>query len=81
MSEKIVLPSSMTALEMLVARRAVLFAKEIGIHNSIFEGNSEVVIDSLNKGYKLNSTFGNLARDTIVLSNSLQSFSFPRTFR
>ena len=43
-SEKIALPSSMTALEMLVARRAVLFAKEIGIHNSIFEGNSEVVI-------------------------------------
>ena len=43
-SEKIALLSSMTALEMLVARRALLVAKEIGIHNSIFEGNSKVVI-------------------------------------
>ena len=40
----------MTALEMLEARRAALFAKEIGIN-------------SLNKGDMLNSAFANLARD------------------
>ena len=36
LSERIPMPSSVTVLEMLAARRAVLFAKEIGITHSIF---------------------------------------------
>ena len=36
LSERIPLPFSVTVLEMLAARRAVLFAKEIGINHSIF---------------------------------------------
>ena len=35
LSERIPIPSSVTVLEMLAARRAVLFAKEIGINHSI----------------------------------------------
>ena len=36
LSEKILILSSVTVWEMLAARRAVLFAKEIGINHSIF---------------------------------------------
>ena len=36
LSERIPLPFSVTVLEMLAARRAVLFAKEIGINHSNF---------------------------------------------
>ena len=55
---------------MLVARRAVLFAKEIGINHSIFLGDSAVVINSLSKGDMLCSVFDHLARDTLSLVNS-----------
>lgn len=37
LSERIPIPSSVTVPELPVARRAVFFAKEIGINHSIFQ--------------------------------------------
>ena len=40
-------PHSVECLELLAARRVVLFAKEIGLQQSYFEGYSEMVINGL----------------------------------
>ena len=50
LSEKIPKPSSVVMLELLVARRAALFVQELGFHESIFEGDSEICINALQSG-------------------------------
>ena len=40
-------PSSMVVHDLLAARRATLFVQEIGISQSIFNGDSEMVINFL----------------------------------
>lgn len=79
--EKIPLPSSVVVLEMLAARRATLFVHEVGLHDSIMEGDSKIVINSLTKGYMIQSSFGHLVKDTLFYVHSLRSFCFSHTFR
>jgi len=55
LSEKIQKPPSMETLELLAARRAVRFTLEVGFQQSIFEGDSESVINSLCGPHMLNS--------------------------
>ena len=47
MSEQIVKPPSVELLELLVARRAVSFAIEMGHEQVVCEGDSESVVNSL----------------------------------
>ena len=68
-------------MELLAARQAALFVQEVGLHSSILEGDSEIVINSLRKGEMFQSTFGHLIQDTMVYINSLQSFSFSHIYR
>ena len=49
MAEKIKQPHSVECLEMLAARWAVIFVKEIGLQESHFEGDSELVIKELQR--------------------------------
>ena len=44
LSEKIVMPSSVEVLEMLVARRVAIFARELGFKSACFEGDAEGVV-------------------------------------
>ncbi|XP_030930668.1 uncharacterized protein LOC115956420 [Quercus lobata] len=81
LSEKIPLPPSVVILESLAARRAVLFALEVGITQSSFEGDSEIIMTSLKLGDNLSSSFGNLISDTLILASSLLNFSFSHTVR
>ena len=81
LSEKIQKPQSVVALEMLAARRAVLFARECGIQQSSFKGDSEFVINSLRHGELLHSSIGYLLKDTMSYASSLQSFSFSHVSR
>ena len=81
LSEKIQKPQSVVALEMLAARRAVLFACECGIQQSSFEGDSEFVINSLRHGGLLHSSVGHLLKDTMFDASSLWSFSFSHVCR
>ena len=48
LSERIPLPSTVDVAEALACRRAVSFAKELGIKSVIVEGDSEKVIKSMN---------------------------------
>ena len=76
--EKIPLPPSVVILESLAARRAVLFALEVGITQSSFEGDSKIIMTSLKHGDNLSSSFGNLISDTLILASSLLNFSLSR---
>ena len=62
----------------LAGRQAVLFAHEVGITESSFEGDSEIVINSLQARDKLSSSFGHLLRDILFM---LARFSFSHTVR
>jgi len=62
-------------LEILAARRAVIFASEIGLQQSHFEGDSETGIKALPMGDMFSSSFGYLVRDTLIHVSSLRNFS------
>ena len=47
LSEKTKKPHSVDCLEMMAARRAVVFAQEIGLQKCQFEGDSEIIIKAL----------------------------------
>ena len=81
LSEKIQKPQFVVALEMLATKRAVLFARECGIQQSSFEGDSKFVINSLRHGELLHSSVGYLLKDTMSYASSLRSFSFSHVSR
>lgn len=81
LSEKIPMPPSITQLELLAARRAALFAQEVGLRNSILEGDSKIVINSLRRGDMFQYAFGHLIQDTLVYVNALESYSFSHVLR
>ena len=76
LAEKIKKPHSVDCLEMMAARRAVIFAQEIGLQSCQFEGDSEVVTEALKNEDMFCSSFGHIVRDTLVCVNSLSSFTF-----
>ena len=59
----------------------MLFAKEIGLQQSHFEGDSETVINGLQGVGMHFSSLGHLARDTSFLVSSMRSFSFAHVIR
>ena len=79
--KKILKPSSVTALELLAARLAVLFAWEIDLHQIVLEGDLEFVISSLKSGTNLGSMYGPVIRDVLSFVNSFQSVSFSHSYR
>jgi len=46
-SEKVMTPASVEILEMLAARRAAIFDRELGFRKVCFEGDVELVMKSL----------------------------------
>ena len=71
----------MENLEILAARRAVIFASEIGLQQSHFESDSKTGIKALPMGDMFSSSFGYLARNTLTHVSSLRSFSLSRSIR
>ena len=77
LAEKVGKPCNTELLERLAARRAVIFATEIGIQQPHFEGDSKTIIKALKRGTLFSSSFGHLVKDTLVHVSS--SFSFSHT--
>ena len=50
LAEKISIPESILTLETLEPRRVVQFVQELGLRNSIFEGDSKTSINIISKG-------------------------------
>ena len=76
MSERIRLPTTVTEVEILACRRAVIFAIEVGIQDIIFEGDSLTVIRAINSGNANEASYGNLLEDIIVSVSNFSSVFF-----
>ena len=86
LSEKIALPSSVETLELLVARRVVVFAVELGLQQISFEGDANGVIKALSQRDVTHSPVGHLVKDHLVkdfrsIASSLGTFSLSHTRR
>ena len=68
-------------LEALACRRAVQFAKEIGLSQVIFEGDSSIVIQAVQEGCSDVLPFGHVIKDIRVLALDLQFSSFSHVSR
>ena len=79
--EKIPQPFLVTLLELLAARRAAIFIHEVGLCNSVLEGDLETVIKVFQNGDRFQFAFGHLYGDTLLYVKALQSFSFSHTHR
>ena len=81
MAKKISKPHSVECLEALAARHAMIFAKEIGLQQSHFEGDLETVIKGLLERSMQSSSIRHLFRDILFHVSSMQSFSFTHVVR
>ena len=54
----------------------MIFAKELGLQQAHFKGDSEIVIKALKNGDMLFSSFGHVVREIQFHVTSLRSFSF-----
>ena len=70
LSEKIALPSSVETLELLAARRATVFAMELGLQQISFEGDAEGVIKALSQRDVTHSLVGHLVKDFRSIASS-----------
>ena len=79
--EKIPKPSSPKILEVLAAQRAVHFILELGFEQSIFEGDSEVIIKALVDGNFSIPSIGHIVKDIMSMTGLLPTKSFSHIRR
>ena len=79
--EKIVMPSSVEVLEMLVARRAAIFARELSFKNVWFEGDAEGAVRSLRNRDSSNAFVGHLVKDFMSIVGLFQTYSISHVRR
>ena len=81
LAKQIPIPDSVFTLETLAARRAVLFARDFGLHHVVFEGDSKSSIHAISNRLLLHSSCGHIIHDILLFSCSFQSFSFSHMCR
>lgn len=79
--EKIPYPGSVVLVEILAARRAVQFILKLGITQTIFEGDSEIVYKALKAGDEGHASIGQFVKDIMSIAGSLRTFSFSHIRR
>lgn len=62
------LSTSVSVMEALACQRAVLFTKEIGLRQVIFEGDSAMVIQAVIQGNLVSAGYGNIIDDIRILA-------------
>ena len=64
-------------VEVQAARRALLFARELGFERLIVEGDSEIIINAIKGGdAMLSSELGHILQDIHSLASTIQSVSY-----
>ena len=81
MSQQVPLPTTVAQVEALAARRAAVFALEIGITKAILEGDSETIVKELLEPTPSLALHGHLLQDVKSLQNSFNFLSFTHVFR
>nr|POE89293.1 hypothetical protein CFP56_79323 [Quercus suber] len=75
------LPTSVKMVEVLAARSAIGFAKELSLSQVILERDSDTIIRALSSGGFDSLSFGHIIRDIKLLSSVFQNLSFNHTRR
>ena len=81
LSKQIAKPPTVEILELPAARRAISFSAELGHTQCVCEGDSQSVVNALNRFGLVHSSGGHLIFDIFSLSNSFQSISFAHVGR
>ena len=75
LSEKVMMPATVEILEMLAARKAATFARDLRFSQVCFEGDAELVVKCLQSGSVSNALVGHLAKDFMSIRGYFQSLS------
>ncbi|XP_075665989.1 uncharacterized protein LOC142635792 [Castanea sativa] len=81
LSKNISLPPSAIEVEALACQRAIIFARELGLREVVFEGDFETLIKSLNSESISFSRFGHMVDDSCATASSLRSYFFSHVRR
>ena len=81
MAEKIPLPYSVTAVEVLAAIKTLRFSGDIDLESFILEGDSKITIDALVGDNKEHAEFGNLIGEAKWLSSQFGDVSYSHVRR
>ena len=81
LTQVIPLPISVEIVEVLAARRALIFALELGFDQVILEGDSEIAIRAMNSEDYMAAPFGHLIADIKALAPHFRSLVFCHTRR
>ena len=81
MANKVPLPYSVTAVEVLAAIKALRFASDIGLVSFILEGDSKITIDTLVGDNMEHAEFGNLIEEAKCLSSQFVDVSYSHVRR
>ena len=60
LSQQIKMPSSVAIVELLACRKAMFFAKELGVVHCIVEGDAEVIIKALRQKDSFHPEYGHV---------------------
>ena len=71
----------MIEVEVLVVRRALELALEIGFDNIILEGDLEILFKALKNGGRSLAQYGHLTRDILLLSSHFSVFNLSLVLR
>ena len=75
------LPISVEMVEVLAARRALYFARELGFDHIVLEGDSEIAIQAMNSSSYSTTCFGHILSDIKALSPHFRELVFRHTCR
>ena len=81
LSQRVMTSPSPEMIEARAARRAIQFAREIGILDVLFEGDSEIIIRELSSQEVVHNNYGLILEDSKVLLNHFQRYAFTHTCR
>ena len=75
LSQKVLMPTSVEILEKMAARKAALFARELGFRKVCFEGDADLVVKSFQVGKASNALARHLVKDFTSIGGYFQSYS------
>jgi ribonuclease HI len=81
LTQKLPATHSIEITEALAARRAILFAKEVGLTNVVFEGDAANIIRDLRSSETLHSAYGLVIEDAKAMLRDFQAYSLSHTRR
>ena len=81
MADKVPLPYSVTAVEVLIAIKALRFASDIGLVSFILERDSKITIDALVGDNMEHAEYGNLIEEAKWLSSQFVDVSYSHIRR